>query len=281
MLQVRPATAADRDRVTQIALACDPEDWLPASYDDLLREDRSGLIVAETDGQIVGCFAYEWHPDREQAYLMGMRIDPAAQGQGLGSAFCKAQIDWLTGEGARLLTLLSEHQNERAHRTVQRNGFVKTTPWFTSHLPPGALLEQLTPIAEPRAPGVTPASAELRQWWANRAAGQYAGMPDSGWIIFPLAAAEFTSDHFMHDGTEGALLWGRYGNEWIIRWASGSPQALRRLFTAFAHQAKEGGAELITISLPGDLEPILQESGLHLPEPWHAFLFVYTSQATT
>lgn len=298
MLQVRPATTADRDRVIQIALACDPEDWLPGNYEQLLNQPNSGLMVAEAEGQMVGCFAYEWHPDRQQAYLMGMRIDPAVQGKGLGSAFCKAQIDALTAAGAHRLTLLSEHENERAHRTVERNGFVKTTAWFTSHLAPGALLEQLAPARESsteavgtetvgRGPATTekpvlePATDELRQWWANKAAGQCAGLPDSGWIIFPLTEAAFTGDLFMHDGTEGALLWGRYGNEWIIRWASGSPQALRRLLTAFAHRAQEGGAELITISLPGDLEPILQEAGLDLPEPWHAYLFVYTSQATT
>lgn len=278
MLQVRPATIADRDRVIQIALACDPEDWLPESFGDLLTQSNSGLMVAEEAGQMVGCFAYEWHPDRQQAYLMGMRIDPAVQGQGLGSAFCKAQIDALTAAGARRLTLLSERQNERAHRTVQRNGFVKTVPWFTSHLSPGALLEQLAVPGEPAV--AAPTDGELLQWWANQALGQYAGLRDSGWIIFPLTEADFTADSLIHMGTEGALLWGRYGNEWIIRWASGSPQALRTLFTAFAHRAQEGGAELITISLPGDLEPLLQEAGLDLPEPWHAFLFVYTSQAS-
>lgn len=290
MLQVRPATIADRDRVTQIALACDPEDWLPESFDQLLQDPKTGLMVAEAEsGRMIGCFAYEWHDDRQQAYMMGMRIDPAEQGHGMGSAFCKAQIDALTAAGARRLTLLSEHQNLRAHRMVERNGFVKVAPWFTCHLPPGDLIDAVaaargaagadpeTATAEAQT-AVDPAAAELRQWWASKAAGQYAGLPDSGWIIFPLTEADFTGESLLYLGTEGALLWGRDGNEWIVRWASGSPQALRTLLVTFAHRAQEGGAELITLSLPGELEPLLQEVGLRLPEPWRAFLFVYTSQ---
>lgn len=269
MLHVRPATAADRDRVIEIALACEPEDWLPESFDSFLDQEASGLMVAEMDGEMVGCFAYVWHPDRQQAYLMGMRIDPVAQGQGLGSAFCKAQIDWLTAAGARRLTLLSEHQNVRAHRMVERNGFVKTVPWLVYHL--GALPEG---VVEPQ----EPATAELRQWWANRASEEYIGRPESGWIIFRMDAAAFESEGFLHLGTQGALLWGRDGNEWIVRWASGTAQALRSLFAAFAQRAQAGGAEQITLSLPGSLEPLLQEAGLNLPEPWRAFLFVYTSQ---
>lgn len=272
MLQVRLATVADRDRVTQIALACDPEDWLPGSFDELLTYPNSGLLVAELDGQMIGCFAFEWHPDREQAYLMGMRIDPAAQGQGLGSAFCKAQIDWLTAAGARRLTLLSERQNERAHRTVLRNGFARTASWVVYDL-------AVSDLRGAEVAAQTPATAALCQWWAEQAAGQYVGLPDSGWIIFPLTAADFTPERLLHLGTEGALLWGRDGDGgWIVRWASGSPGALRTLLATFAQMAAESGAEQVQLSLHGELEPLLQEAGLTLPEPWRAFLFVYTSQ---
>jgi hypothetical protein len=40
--------------------------------------------------------------------------------------------------------------------------------------------------------------------------------------------------------------------------------------------AQAEGAKLISISLPGHLEPLLVEASIILPDPWHAFLFVYT-----
>jgi GNAT superfamily N-acetyltransferase len=285
VLQVRPATAADRDRVIQIALACDPEDWLPESFDDFLHEESMGLGVAEVEGRIIGCFAYEWDPARRQAYLMGMRVDPAVQGQGLGSAFCKAQIDWLTGMGAERLTLLSEQRNERAHRTVERHGFVKTVPWLIYHLSVADLRSAALVAAEPfglaaalQGEAPAPPTPELRQWWADRTAGAYAATPGSGWIIFPLSPADWGGDGLLCLGTEGALLWGRNEEEWFVRWASGSPGALRSLLATFAQLAQAGGAAQLTLSLPGQVEPLLQEAGLTLPEPWRAFLFVYTSQ---
>lgn len=252
-------------------MACDPEDWVPESIDDFFQHDVKGMLVAELEDRVIGCFAYEWHPSRKQAYMMAMRIDPAVQGQGLGSAFCKAQIDWLTAAGAEAITLLSEHENLRAHRTVEKNGFVKRTPWLIAHAQVGDLPADAVPTQ-------APASDELRQWWAGQAAGQYLSLPGSGWIIFPSTPADFAGELLLHLGTEGALLWGRDGGEWIVRWASGSPKALRTLLATFANLARAGGAEMVTISLPGHLEPILAEAGITLPEPWRAFLFVYTSQ---
>lgn len=269
-MQVRPATLADRDRVIEIALACDPEDWLPENYEGVLQGANSGLLVAEQESQVIGCFAYEWHPDRRQAYMMGMRIDPAVQGKGLGSAFCKAQIDWLVAAGAERLTLLSEASNERAHRMVQRNGFVNARPWQVIFLPLDFLAD------EPAAPQTD--DPAIRHWWGERAAGQYASLPDSAWIIYQLTAAEFATAPMLHLGAEGALLWGRDDQgEWVIRWLDGAPGALRTLLATFAQMARAGGAERIALSLPGELAPRLAEAGVELPDAWRAYLFVYTA----
>lgn len=141
MIVVRPladgeAPAAGRVvRAGYLALPGYPSD---PEYDEMIadveaRRDHTTVVVAEVDGEIVGCLTYiadHDHPDAEHgdpdaATFRFFAVDPLVQGRGVG----QAMIDWVIGraraDGLARLRIHTLTMMHGAHRLYERNGFVR------------------------------------------------------------------------------------------------------------------------------------------------------------
>lgn len=86
-----------------------------------LAASRSIFLVAERDGQIVGCGAAkhcgEW------AEIKRMFLKPSARGAGLATIMLDRLIDWARAEGLTVVRLETGHKSEGALKFYRRAGF--------------------------------------------------------------------------------------------------------------------------------------------------------------
>jgi ribosomal protein S18 acetylase RimI-like enzyme len=98
--------------------------------------DESTTYMIDVDGQRVGYISYiRRHPDH--AYLAEIQVDPAFQGQGIGSFALGALLDELQGVP---LVDLHTHPENPAQRLYRRHGFQVT----------GEVIENYHGSGEPR-----------------------------------------------------------------------------------------------------------------------------------
>jgi ribosomal protein S18 acetylase RimI-like enzyme len=99
---------------------------LEAWFNDPARDDEA-LLVADVDGQPVGC-AYlvtlvDYFNERPHAHLSVLAVEKAAEGQGVGSALLEACEQWARSRGSDRLTLSALVTNTRARGLYERRGF--------------------------------------------------------------------------------------------------------------------------------------------------------------
>jgi ribosomal protein S18 acetylase RimI-like enzyme len=99
---------------------------LEAWFNDPARDDEA-LLVADVDGQPVGC-AYlvtlvDYFNERPHAHLSVLAVEKAAEGQGVGSALLEACEQWARSQGSDRLTLSALVTNTRARGLYERRGF--------------------------------------------------------------------------------------------------------------------------------------------------------------
>jgi len=135
-IQIRPATAADRESVVALhkaaavtpgALARTPDEVTPAYGDYALGSDIC-LIAVEPDGFVCG----EIHARRETvalfAHVLGgltVAVHPDRQGRGIGSRLFEALIAWARVQQPEILRieLAAGAGNPGAIRLYERLGF--------------------------------------------------------------------------------------------------------------------------------------------------------------
>ncbi len=142
-LQIRPETPADHAAIRRVnRRAFDQDD--EADLVDRLRASAEPFVslIAELDGEIVGqiCFtpaSLERHPDLHLLALAPMAVDPAHQGEGIGSQLVRAGLDRCEEDLADAVVVLGHPDFyprfgfEPAHRfglrfdsSVPRNAFM-------------------------------------------------------------------------------------------------------------------------------------------------------------
>jgi GNAT superfamily N-acetyltransferase len=134
-----------------------PENWTHYRADILDLEGRaeaSELLVAERDGQILGCVSYfppgsktsyptdsyseAWPP--EWAAFRLLAVDPAARGAGIGKRLTEVCIDRARGSGAPVLGLHTTKPMKVAREMYERLGFERA-PKYDFHPSPDIAVE--------------------------------------------------------------------------------------------------------------------------------------------
>jgi RimJ/RimL family protein N-acetyltransferase len=133
-------TAADLEAVFAIYEATAAEGkWigaeLPIDRDDRLESWRRGLfeertavmLVAESDGRILGSASLSWahHPCGGGVLDLGMSVARDHRGRGIGKALVRACIDRARALGAHKITLQVWPHNTAARGLYERFGFVE------------------------------------------------------------------------------------------------------------------------------------------------------------
>lgn len=243
--QVRRATPADKDEVIALSHAISPDDFIAEAYDYWMTyTGPDGFYVAHMDGRIIGCYCLEYHAPG-QAYLFAMRIRPDMQGQGIGSRFCRMQVEHARSLGAQEIYLLAVLANDRSHRTVTRNGFVNRGEWIIydglQNLP------TLPPARYSRWAGPEDQEA-IERFRRERATGSLADVISSRWTCWATVTAspvdwELSSTVVCQGekGLAGLMLLSQTEAGLLIRWLDGTPEAA--MDPALLLPGCHGGAE--------------------------------------
>jgi GNAT superfamily N-acetyltransferase len=142
---VRKATRADAAKVAEFAVALFElhAGWNPRRFTQIAtvdgaagfygdRAEDGSVLVAESDGKVVGFAYFEYEPTlyfelaTRVLWLHDIFVDPAGRRNGVGSALIAGVRDEAKRRGATKVLLSVAVQNAEGHRLFERNGFEKT-----------------------------------------------------------------------------------------------------------------------------------------------------------
>lgn len=108
----------------------DPEVQAKA-LDTIVRRPEVGRIfVCEEAGRIIGMvsmlFSVSTALGRSVAMLEDMIVSPGYRGKGIGSLLADHACRWARSEGIARITLLTDGDNEAAHRFYESQGFIRS-----------------------------------------------------------------------------------------------------------------------------------------------------------
>ena len=143
---IEPARSALRSAYAEYEKSFPPENWAPYLTDILNLEGRaseSELLVAESDGSVVGCVSYfppgskasypsdsfsERWPDNWGAFRL-LAVDPSARGHGVGRRLTDECIERARGKGAPFLGLHTTAPMAIARSMYERMGFERVVQY--------------------------------------------------------------------------------------------------------------------------------------------------------
>jgi len=119
-VEIRPARSEDREAV----LAFCVETWKWGDYiehvwDEWLQDPQGKLFVATVDGQPVGV-AHIHMLNKTEAWLEGMRVDPAFRRNGIASALYDTLMTEAMHRGATIARLITESTNVGSLHLLER-----------------------------------------------------------------------------------------------------------------------------------------------------------------
>ena len=120
-LEVRRAREEDREAV--LAFCSQTWEWgdyIEYVWDEWLHDPQSALFVATMDGRPVGVANIRML-NATEAWLEGMRVDPAFRQHGIASALFEAQITEALRRNALTARLITESTNTAAIRLIERS----------------------------------------------------------------------------------------------------------------------------------------------------------------
>jgi GNAT superfamily N-acetyltransferase len=109
------------------------EDPLPESYerafDAIAADDRSLLVVADRDGDVVGTLQLTFIPyldyqGRERALVEAVRVSAELRGSGIGSDMLRWAIERARERGCHVVQLTTDKRRSAARRFYESLGFV-------------------------------------------------------------------------------------------------------------------------------------------------------------
>lgn len=273
-IEVRQARLDDEADVVAFTEETWPDhggDYLPDVFADWVRADgdTQRTFVAAEDGTAVGVVQAVLLTERE-AWMQGMRVDPAVRGRGLSTRLHEAAADWASERGATVGRGMVFSWNGPALAASRAAGFDPTTEFRWVHPAPDADAEpELTVTADP--------DAGWTYWQRSTARDRLRGLAlatEEPWAMQELTsgtlawAAEETylavvrdggtrglafrvrdADHETEDGETER--WVEYG---IGAWADLA--ACRSLLAAVARDAADLGADRTRVLVPEDVAAV-------------------------
>jgi GNAT superfamily N-acetyltransferase len=93
--------------------------------------EAGDILVARDNGEIVGMvnllYTVSTALGARVALLEDMIVSPTGRGQGVGSRLMEHAIQVARVNGCRRITLLTDSDNEGAHRFYKRHGFIQSS----------------------------------------------------------------------------------------------------------------------------------------------------------
>jgi len=101
------------------------------AFDAMLLQGGNDLLVAEIDGQVIGCLQLTIIPGlsrlgMSRAQIEGVRVDGRFRGRQIGERLIQEAIARARTAGCKLVQLTTDKARPDAHRFYERLGFVAT-----------------------------------------------------------------------------------------------------------------------------------------------------------
>jgi GNAT superfamily N-acetyltransferase len=130
--EIRPARAEDREAVLAFCqYTWEWGDYIEYVWDEWLHDPQGQMFVATADGKPVGVAHFRML-NATEAWLEGMRIDPAYRQQGLATAINNAMLAEAMRRGATVARLITESTNAAAMRAMG-HGFMQQVGAFAPY----------------------------------------------------------------------------------------------------------------------------------------------------
>lgn len=267
-MDVRQATLDDEADVVAFTADTWPErrgDYLQRVFADWVATDgeTQRTFVAAADGTAVGIVQAVLLTERE-AWMQGMRVDPAYRGRGLSTRLHRAAAEWARERGAAVGRGMVFSWNGPALAASRAAGFETGTEFRWVHPAPDA-------TAAPDTTVVADAAAGWSYWQRSPARDHLRGLAlaaDESWALQELtpptlewAAAETTLAVVRDGGTRGLTFrirdydreaenggtehWAEYG---VAAWADQA--ACDAVFSAVARDAAAVDADRTRVLVP-------------------------------
>jgi GNAT superfamily N-acetyltransferase len=102
-----------------------------AAYDAMAGDPNNFILIAESDGEIVGTMQLTFiaglsRKGARRAQIEAVRISGKHRGAGFGQEMIRAAIDLARKEGCSIVQLATDKRRQDAHRFYERLGFVAT-----------------------------------------------------------------------------------------------------------------------------------------------------------
>lgn len=124
-LDVRPARPDDRDPVFAFCAHTWPEgDYISDVWDEWLADPDGVLLVAVAGERPIGLVRLRMMSP-EEGWIEGIRVDPAARGQGIGRVLVSRVLAAAHERGATVVRLFTEQDNHPAQAIFARFGFTR------------------------------------------------------------------------------------------------------------------------------------------------------------
>jgi GNAT superfamily N-acetyltransferase len=142
-MKIREAALSDVDALaslsTQLGYPSTPEE-IAGRLEMLRSRSGDGVLVAEEEGRVVGWLhvtVMSFLESASFAEVLGLIVDEAHRGQGIGKGLLDAAARWAADHGYDKLRVRSNVIREDAHRFYEREGFrrVKTQVVLDRSLP--------------------------------------------------------------------------------------------------------------------------------------------------
>lgn len=120
---IREMTAEDLDAVAGMESENFTTPWKKDDFDDLLDCDDRGCMVAEEEGEIVGCVVY--HDILGDVDITNVQVKEAFRGRGIGRKLMEAALEKARSVGGKEFTLEVRASNKAAISLYESLGFVE------------------------------------------------------------------------------------------------------------------------------------------------------------
>lgn len=139
METVRPASIDDLDRCAELLgiLFSQEKEFTPDPAKQrkglemiISNPERSSVFVCEIDdviqAMVIILFTISTALGEKVAILEDMIVAPDMRGKGLGTSLFRYAVDYAVNQGCGRITLLTDHDNEAAHKFYRKHGFIRS-----------------------------------------------------------------------------------------------------------------------------------------------------------
>lgn len=165
-IELRAARSEDRDAVYAFTARTwgDDGDYIPYVWDRWLTDPNGAIIVAALEGRAVGMVHVQMLSATE-AWLEGIRVDPALRRRGVGRALTARALDISRERGAQVARMFIDGDNIASQQMASGLGFTRIAA-FAMFYAPAAGTDEEPEVLPAGFTLRTPGPADLPRLWS-------------------------------------------------------------------------------------------------------------------